>query len=165
MTVGLADPPVLVLGVGNLLLQDDGAGLRMLKELSSREFGDDVEFVDGGTQGLALLGHLAGRELLVVLDAVKLGDPPGTIHLLRGAEFERLRARRSSTSHESNAVELLAYAQLLGTLPQEVVVVGIEPESLRTGISLSPSVEAALPAALECACGIIESARSRCVCA
>jgi hydrogenase maturation protease len=164
MIAGLADPPVLVLGVGNLLLQDDGAGLRMLEVLSACGFGDEVEFVDGGTQGLALLGHLAGREVLVVLDAVKLGDPPGTIHVLRGAELARLRARHSSTSHESNALELLAYAQLLGTLPGEVVVIGIEPESIRTGVGLTATVESALPAAIACASAVIEKARSKLAC-
>ncbi len=173
MTAGLAKPdlanprgvglwpaaPILVLGVGNLLLQDDGAGLQMLQELSKRDFGDEVEFIDGGTQGLALLGQLTGRELLVVLDAVALGDQPGTIHVLRGADLDELRARRASTSHESNALELLAYAKLLGWEPREVVVVGIEPETIRTGISLSRSVVKALPAALACASGVLQAAR------
>ena len=179
MTVGLADrnfinpcgvglwpaAPILVLAVGNLLLQDDAAGLKMLEQLSSRNFGDEVEFVDGGTQGLALLGQLTGREILVVLDAVALGDNPGTIHVLRGADLDELRARRSSTSHESNVLELLAYAKLLGYEPREVVVVGIEPESIRTGITLSRTVQAALPAALACASAAIQSARRQCLCA
>ena len=157
--------PILVLAVGNLLLHDDAAGLNMLEQLSSREFGDEVEFVDGGTQGLALLGQLAGREILVILDAVAIGEKPGTIHVLRGADLDRLRARRSSTSHESNALELLAYAKLLGYEPREVVVIGIEPESIRTGINLSRSVQAALPAALACASAVIQSARRQCLCA
>jgi len=175
MTAGLAKKPncgvglwpaapILVLGVGNLLLQDDAAGLRMLQELSSRNLGDDVELVDGGTLGLALLGQLVGREVLVVLDTVSLGAEPGTIHVLRGADLDQLRARRSSTSHESNAVELLAYAKLLGYEPREVVVVGIEPECIRTGIGLNRSVVMALPAALAAARGAIEWARSRCLC-
>jgi hydrogenase maturation protease len=176
MTAGLAEiyrprplatacPPILVLGVGNLLLQDDAAGLRMLQELSARKLGDDVELVDGGTLGLSLLGQVVGREVLVILDAVKLGSEPGTIHVLHGADLDRLRAQRSSTSHESNAVELLAYAQLLGYEPREVVVVGIEPESIRTGIGLNRSVVLALPAALAAARGAIAWARNRCVCA
>ena len=156
--------PILVLGVGNLLLQDDAAGLRMLQELSSREFGHEVEFVDGGTQGLALLGQLTGREALVILDAIALGREPGTVHVLRGADLDRLRARRSSTSHESNALELLAYAKLLGYEPREVVVVGIEPESIRTGVSLSRSVLAALPLAVASAAVVIESVRSQIPC-
>jgi len=164
MTNGLANPPILVLAVGNLLLQDDAAGLRILEQLSSRGFGDEVEFVDGGTQGLALLGQLAGREALVVLDAVALGAKPGTIHILRGADLDRLRARRSSTSHESNAIELLAYAQLVGYQPPEVVVVGIEPENLRTGIGLSRGVLDALPLAIASAGVVIESVRSRIPC-
>ena len=165
MTAGSANPRVLVLGVGNLLLQDDAAGLRMLEELSSRDFGSEVDFVDGGTQGLALLGQFAGRHALIILDAVALGDPPGTIHVLRGDDLDGLRAKRSSTSHESNALELLAYARLLGYEPPEVFVVGIEPESIRTGIGLSDTVEAVMPDALAYATALIQTvARSQSLC-
>lgn len=165
MTAGSVEAPVLVLAVGNLLLQDDAVGLRLLEELSARDFGDDVEFVDGGTQGLSLLGRLAHREALVILDAVSLGDAPGTIHILRGEEVDALRARRSSTSHESNAIELLAYARLLGYQPPEVIVVGIEPEIIATGIGLSANTRKALPGALAGASAVIESARRKSVCA
>lgn len=150
MTAGSAKP-VLVLGLGNLLLGDDGVGLRLLDQLAAGDCSEDVEFIDGGTQGLALLGYLEDRELVVVLDAIQLGDPPGTIHVVNCAEIERMQAMRSSTSHESNALELLAYARLLGWQPRHLVLVGIEPESTRTGIGLSASVEAALPIAIECA--------------
>ena len=89
--------PVLVLGLGNLLLQDDGVGLKLLEAVSDSEpFGEEVEFVDGGTQGLALLGYLGGRKLTLILDAVGLGQAPGTVHMLRGAEIEKLRAHRST---------------------------------------------------------------------
>lgn len=152
--------PVLVLAVGNLLLQDDAAGIEMLAALHRREWGEDVEFVDGGTQGLALLGQLSERNIVIVLDAVTLGDKPGAIHLLREDDLDLLRARKSSTSHESNALELLALARLVGINP-EVVVVGIEPESVRTGIGLSASVRDAIPRALAAASVIIQAAKDR----
>lgn len=158
MTAVLADPPVLVLGVGNLLRRDDGAGLRMLEVLSDHGFGEGVEFMDGGTQGLALLSHLASREVLLVLDALKLGDPPGTIHVLRGSEL-------ANTVHESNTLELLAYAHQQGILPREVVAIGIEPESIRTGVGLTKAVESAIHVAVTCASGVIQNARSKLACA
>src|SRR5271157_1480534 len=99
--------PILVLGVGNALLRDDGVGLRLLSDLSREGLALDgeVEFLDGGTQGLALLDRIAGRHALLILDAVKLGAAPGAVHALR--EWRECGAR-SSTAHESNVSELLA---------------------------------------------------------
>lgn len=152
MTAGSVDP-VLVLAVGNRLLSDDGLGMVLLDELSrDRRWGEHVEFVDGGTQGLALLGRLGGRRAVVLLDAVALGAAPGTVHVQFGVPFGLFR---SGTAHEANAVELLRYAALLGDLPDEVAIVGIEPASLETGIGLSDAVSAAIPEAVERAAAIL----------
>ena len=78
----MPEAPILVLGIGNTLLMDDGVGVLLVEEfrcLSSLP-ADEVEFLDGGTQGLALLGRMAGRRALVILDAVNLGATPGTVH-------------------------------------------------------------------------------------
>jgi len=104
--------------------------------------------VDGGTQGLALLGYLADRPNVVILDAVGLGAPPGTVHVLGESEIEQLRARRGTTAHEGNALEILAMTCLLGQVPGHVLIVGIEPAQVRTGVGLSPAVESVLPLAL-----------------
>jgi hydrogenase maturation protease len=145
--------PVLVLAVGNVLLGDDGCGQRMLVELERmrRRRADLVELIDGGTQGLALLGLLAGRHGLLVLDAVRLGATPGTIHRLRGDEVFAALAAPGLTAHEGNAGELLRAAALLDELPTQVVVVGIEPGRVATGSELSAAVDAAVPAAARCA--------------
>jgi len=141
--------PVLVLGLGNLLLGDDGVGLRLVEALAEEQvFGDGVEFVDGGTQGLALLGCLAGREAVLVLDAIGLGEDPGTVHVLRGPAMEQIRARRASTAHEGNALELFATARVLGLGWNEVAVVGVEPANVRTGIGLSVLIEQSFDVAL-----------------
>ena len=148
-----APAPVLVLGLGNRLLGDDGLGPE-LAELLERECRADprVEFLDGGTQGLALLGYLEGRAALLVLDAAAFGAAPGTVHTV--ADPLAVRMARGHGAHEGNAGELLAAALLLGTLPPAVVLVGVEPGELETRIGLSPAVRAALPRALA-------SARSR----
>ena len=151
MTIGLvSDAPVLVLGLGNLLLLDDAAGLRLLEDLSrdSKYAEEDVEFVDGGTQGLALLGYLNDRKAIIILDAVGLGAAPGTVHLLDSDEVAALGGRRATTSHEGNALELLATARLFWEDPPRITLVGIEPGQIATGIGLSPAVEAARPQAL-----------------
>src|SRR5271169_2822928 len=97
-------PPILVLGLGNLLLSDDGVGLRLLEELARETWSDDVEFVDGGTQGLALLPYLSERQAVMVLDAIGLGAEPGTLHILRGDDVRQLHGQRSETAHEGNGL-------------------------------------------------------------
>jgi hydrogenase maturation protease len=151
MTDGLTD--ILVLGLGNLLLSDDGLGLRLVETLAAE--GSAADFLDGGTQGLALLAYLANRCALIILDAVALGAPPGTVHVLQG---DTLSAHHAVTAHGSNALELLAAARLIGDLPPSVTIIGIEPECITTGIGLSPAVEAAIPEALSRARTALESA-------
>ena len=137
------NPPVLVLGVGNALLGDDGAGLLVLAELErdAEKWADQVEFLDGGTQGLALLDRIANRRVLLVLDAVALGAEPGTVHVLRGWKHA---GGRASTAHESNVAELLQASTLLGECPEQVTVIGIEPARIATGIGVSDAVAKAV---------------------
>ncbi|MGC8916645.1 MAG: hydrogenase maturation protease [Thermoanaerobaculum sp.] len=87
--------PVLVVGVGNILLGDDGIGVRLAQELGQRLLLAGVEVVDGGTLGLSLLPYLAGREVLVVLDAMRNGQPPGTLQWLRWPQGWQGKTRRS----------------------------------------------------------------------
>jgi hydrogenase maturation protease len=107
-----------------------------------------VEFLDGGTQGLALLGRIAHRYAVVMLDAVRRGAPPGTVHLLSSSKALPFDVPRATTAHEGNAGELLSAAELLGESPQHVVIVGVEPENLTTGMKLSKSVAEAVPEAV-----------------
>jgi hydrogenase maturation protease len=143
-----ARAPVLVVGLGNPLLSDDGCGLQLLELLSLQVTDREVEFLDGGTLGLALLGHLEQRSAILILDAVGLGATSGTVHVLREAELGALRARRASTPHEGNALELLETMILLNDALPRVAVVGIEPEIVRTGAALSRPVAEAIPGAL-----------------
>src|SRR3974377_1575910 len=163
MTVGSVDAapsraPVLVLGLGNLLLSDDAAGLQLEAALAAeRGASDQVEFVDGGTQGLALLHYLSNRRAGLVLDAGGLGAEPGSVHVLRGPAIDGLRVRRSTTPHEGNALELLATARFLGDDAGGGVVVGGEPAHIATGIGVSPRVAAALPVALDRARAVLDA--------
>jgi len=149
--------PILILGLGNVLLGDDGIGPSLLGHISEiyRDF-PEVECIDGGTQGLALLGYLSGRRAVVILDAFSQGKKPGAVAVLDKAEIFAHSNSRASTAHEGNAGELLAVANLLGDLPERVFLVGVEPERLRTELGLSPSVRAALPPATVCARAVIE---------
>lgn len=157
--------PVLVLGLGNPLLTDDGAGLRLLAGLSSESEWSGVEFVDGGTQGIALLPLLDERRAVLVLDAVGLGAAAGTVHVLAGDDVPLTRTLRSRTAHEGNACELLLLARLLGQTPERVAIVGVEPGEVKTGIGLTREVEGALPAALELARTILREMLAQRPCA
>jgi len=141
--------PILVLGLGNTLLSDDGIGPALLQQMAEDEsrWQGEVEFLDGGTQGLALLGHLSGRRALIIVDALQKGKAPGTVYRLTLPEVRDLSKGRASSGHESNAGELLAAAELLDELPGQLFVVGVEPEKIATGFGLSPAVEKALPVA------------------
>ena len=142
-------PPILVLGLGNMLLTDDGVGPALLNQLGdpSERWSDQVEFVDGGTQGLALLGQLSGRRGLIIVDALQCGAAPGTVHRLTLPELREISPGRATSGHESNAGELLSAAQLLDELPDRLFIVGVEPEKIATGIGLSDSVQQALSSA------------------
>jgi len=141
---------VLVLALGNPLLRDDGAGREILRELERRVGPDSrVDFVDGGTQGLALLGLLEDRRATILIDAERGGGAPGTIQV--SAEPRLAEGPRGSSAHEGNAFELLAAARLTGLRSGPVLLVGIEPQWLGVGVGLSPAVRAALPCAADLA--------------
>ena len=139
----------LVLGVGNLLLTDEGIGIhaiqRILEEKRLGEEGleDDIEIVDGGTAGLALLYYLEGVERLVIIDAVETGGPPGTIVRLAGDRIPAYMSLKVSP-HEITLPDFLAAARLRDLYPKEVVVWGMQPRSLEVGVELSPDLEARL---------------------
>ena len=137
--------PILLLGLGNPLMGDDGAGQELLERLSpcESEWGSQVEFLDGGTQGLVLLGAFEGRKAVIFLDAIRMGDKAGAVHVLSGEEVARMGGR-ASTAHEGSAPQILAALELLGETPSEVALVGIEPERIETRLGLTPAVESSL---------------------
>ncbi len=135
--------PVLILAIGNPLMADDGAGQEILSRLESdaQKWGHDVELVDGGTQGLALLGKFEQRKAVVFLDAIRLGYKAGAVHVLNGKDVIQMGRRPASSAHEGSAPDILRALQLLGETPEEVALVGIEPERVETRIGLSPAVQ------------------------
>lgn len=141
--------PILVLGLGNTLLGDDGVGPALIEQLLQEDhrWKDQTEFLDGGTQGLALLGHLSGREAIIIVDALLMGAPPGTTRILNASEIFQMGVNRANTPHEGNAGELLAVAKILNELPEQVFVVGVEPQSVATRYGLSEAARNALPIA------------------
>jgi hydrogenase maturation protease len=140
---------VVVLGLGNPLLEDDGAGLILLERLrGAGSWPAEVDWVDGGTWGLSLVPMVCESTHLLVLDAVRAGAAPGTVLRGEGEAVPRMYDRPVSP-HQIDLREVLAAATLLDGMPEHLAVVGIEPEStegLRVG--LTAPVDAALGAAL-----------------
>ena len=135
----------LVLGLGNVLLHDEGLGVWVAESLERRfAFPPEVTVLDGGTLGLDLLPRLDGVEHLLVIDAVKLERAPGEIVRLEGDEVPAALDVKIS-AHQIAVQDLLAGARLLGSEPPHVVLWGMEPERLDPGIGFSASVKEALP--------------------
>jgi hydrogenase maturation protease len=133
-----------VLGLGNLLLQDEGLGVRALERLTAHyHLPSKVEAMDGGTLGLDLLPHLDRDMQLLILDAVEADQPPGTLVRLEGKAIQAAVTLKMSM-HQVGLQELLALSELSGTLPPRIVVWGMQPASLEWGLDLSPPVMAQL---------------------
>jgi hydrogenase maturation protease len=140
--------PVLVLGIGNILLGDEGVGVRVVEAMREADLPDGVELVDGGTCGADLIDLLADRRKVVVIDALEAGATAGSLFRL-SAEDLLPEEGDSISLHQLGLVDSLAMVAQLGCAPQEVVVFGIQPATLRPGLELSPDVAAAVPGVIE----------------
>lgn len=139
---------MLVLGIGNPLLGDDGFGVEVVRRLRERERPPSVEFLDGGALGLYLLPHLEGRSHVLVVDAIDFGGRPGEVVRLRSTEVPAYCGLKLS-EHQATFHEVLALMDLMEIKPRELLFVGVQPRSTRWGDPLSPEVEAAIPGVIE----------------
>lgn len=147
-------PETLVLGLGNILLGDEGVGVRVIERLQDRyQFPEGVRAMDGGTLGLDLLPYLTGTSRLLVVDAIQAGQPPGTLLRLVGNEIPVFLDASKVSPHQDGLQDLLAVATLSGCLPEEVVLWGVQIESLRVSLELSPDVAAQVDALVEIIAG------------
>lgn len=151
--------PILVVGVGNVLLADDGVGVLLARELATRHL-PQAEVLDGGTLGLALLPYLEGRRALVLLDAMR-GEVPGELRWLSWPLPPHWGRARGLSPHEGSALELLAAAELTGSLPPKVWLGVITAGEVSTRIGLSQALEERFPSLLrEVEAFVFELARS-----
>ena len=141
----------LVLGLGNILLEDEGLGIRAL-EVLQRDYAlpPGVELLDGGTTGMGLLDDISGREHLLVLDAVQTGEPPGTLVTMRGDRVPVYFGIRV-TPHQLGLSDVLATLELSGEQPGSVTVLGLVPQSLEMSLELSQTMQERLGSLVEAA--------------
>ncbi|MDR2056340.1 MAG: HyaD/HybD family hydrogenase maturation endopeptidase [Desulfovibrio sp.] len=136
---------ILILGVGNILLTDEGFGVRAVEHLQERYlWPDHVRLLDGGTQGLMLMRDIQECDLLIVLDVVLGGGTPGTVYLLEGEDLRKSFSFRDSM-HQTDLLDTLLTCELAGHRPRAVVF-GMEPFDYKsTGVELTPEAGARLP--------------------
>lgn len=137
--------PVLVLGLGNVLLGDDGLGVEALRAFTAEWIApDDLLILDGGTLGLSLLPYLEDARSAILVDAVRADAPAGSLVRLADDDVAPAVAHRLSV-HQVGVADLLDAARLRGRLPERVVLLGLVPESIELRVGLSKPVVRGLP--------------------
>ncbi len=139
----------VVLGVGNLLLRDEGVGIHVVKALADHEFPPDVEVIDGATAGCDLLPLISGAERVVIVDALQGGEPPGAVYRLTPQDFEQPALGSTISLHDIGIMDVLRMLELMEEHLPSVVIIGIEPGKIEVGLDLTPEVAASLPFVLE----------------
>ncbi len=127
-------PNILVLGIGNTLLSDEGVGVHALRQLQSHYANrSDIRFLDGGTLGFALAAPIGETDHLIVLDAAQLSAPPGTVQVFLDDDMDTFVGYGKSNAHEIGLTDLLSIAHLSGQLPRRRALIGIQPEHIGLG--------------------------------
>lgn len=136
---------VTLLGLGNLLLRDEGVGIHAIRALEARHLAPPgLEIVDGGTSGLDLLPYIEDRDRVLFVDAVNFRKEPGYIGVLENQEVPAMFSLKDSL-HHLGLMDVLAAAQLLDAAPREICLIGIQPHIIETGLELSDLLQEKLP--------------------
>ena len=139
---------ILILGVGNLLLSDEGVGVHVANELMKMDLPPGVMVVEGGTEGFRLLNVITEADRLIVVDAVRGGGAPGSIYRFDINEVRNCPPGFKTSVHQIGILEVIDLSGLIGKTPQTTVI-GIEPKSLKMGMELSPEIKAKIPRIIE----------------
>jgi len=135
-----------VLGVGNLLLRDEGFGVHCIRHLDANyRFPEGVEVLDGGTSGLFLAPFLERWERAIVIDCVALDEPPGTVRTFSRGELETGLIPTRMSPHQVGILEILAICELRGKAPRQVEFFAVVPQDISTGVDLSATLAEKVP--------------------
>lgn len=135
-------PPVLVLGVGNILLSDEGVGVRIVEELQKRQLPECVEVVDGATRAMELVDIMRGRKKVIIVDALDADTEPGAVFKF-GPEQLAETKKMSVSVHDIGVHEAIFLLSLTAELPEDITFYGIQPGSLELHEGLTKEVAAA----------------------
>jgi hydrogenase maturation protease len=144
---------VVVIGLGNLLLSDEGIGVHLIRKLSeNQEKFPSVEFIDAGTGGMNILHLIANRKKAVIIDCAKMGKKPGTIKQFEPVDVQTTKKMTHFSLHEADILQIINLSKQLGECPNQIVIFGIEPESLELGQKLSETLSHEIDAYLANIC-------------
>jgi len=151
-----SDVKALVLGIGNLLIGDEGVGCLTVEALSRRyTLPPSVECVDGGTAGFELLSMIDSKEHVILIDALRNDMEPGTVVMVEGEHVPKAFMART-TPHQLGICDVLAAAQLTEIMPKHLTLYGIEPKQMEVGIGLTPEVQAGMEKII---CAVVDQLR------
>lgn len=137
--------PIKIIGIGNILMGDDGVGIYAVEELSERIEKRDIEVIDGGTGGYNLLSILEQSKKVIFIDAVDMGLPPGTIKRFLPEQLKAvISTNRGYSLHKTDITDVIRMASLLGVVPQ-FVIFGVQPKTIREEIGISEEVKRRIP--------------------
>ena len=139
---------ILILGVGNLLLSDEGVGVHIARKLMGMDFSPEVRVVEGGTDGFGLMHVLLDADRVILVDAVKGGGPPGSIYRLEIGDCPPFPDTFKTSVHQISILEVINLSGLIGSAPRTTII-GVEPKSLEMGMDLSPEIEAKIPRVIQ----------------
>lgn len=141
---------VLVMGIGNTLLQDDGIGVHITELFkSTRDSDPNLSVLDGGTIGLSLLPDIEDADAVIIVDASEIGERPGTMRIFRDGEIDRQLSGKRRSVHEVALYDLFSAAAIRGRSPEHRVLIAIQPASTEWGLDPTPDVKAAIPGACD----------------
>lgn len=131
---------VVVLGLGNILLKDEGVGVHIIEIFQERyDFPDDLDIYDGGTSGIDMIDFIANRDHLIIADAVKTGDPAGSIVILKDDDVAAFFKQKISP-HQLGVSDLLALLEVSNERPKEMTIIGVVPMDMGTGLEMSEPI-------------------------
>jgi len=139
---------VAVVGVGNLLMKDEGVGVHILEYLAKKGIPENVSLFDAGTAFSEIISEMEGYEKLIIVDAVHGGGKPGTVYCF---EIEDVQTRKGFflSLHDVGVIEALQMERLIGKIPERIIFMGIEPFKVEPGMELSPEIMAGMEKLLE----------------
>ena len=150
MSAGTQCRKIVVMGIGNTLLQDDGVGIHVTELFRTTQAVDSsINVIDGGTIGLSLLPEIEDADAVIIVDASEIGERPGTMRIFREREIDRLLSGKRRTVHEVALADLFAAAEIRGRSPGIRILIAIQPASTELGLDPTPAVKAAIPVACE----------------
>jgi hydrogenase maturation protease len=136
---------ITLLGLGSILMRDDGVGVHAVKAVQERfEVPPELDIVDGGTAGLDLLPFLEGRDRVLFVDAVDFGQEPGFIGELVNDAIPAFFSKDKASLHHIGLADVLATAQLLNIVPEEICLIGIQPMDIELGLELTDVMQGKL---------------------